>query len=39
MEGFVLAVNRPMLRLAARVGFSISRKPDDAAVRICRLHL
>ena len=39
MEGFVLAVNKPMLGLAARVGFSVSRDPDDAAVRICRLRL
>jgi acetyltransferase len=39
MEGFVLAKNQPMLRLAARLGFSIMRDPDDAAIRICRLHL
>jgi len=39
MEGFVLGVNKPMLRLAARVGFSASRAPDDPAVRICRLRL
>ncbi len=39
MEGFVLAVNRPMLRLASRLGFSIARDPEDGAVRICRLHL
>ncbi len=39
MEGFVLAKNRPMLRLAARLGFSISPDPDDASVRICRLRL
>jgi acetyltransferase len=39
MEGFVLAKNRPMLKLAARLGFSLSPDPDDAAVRICRLRL
>lgn len=39
MEGFVLARNRPMLRLAARLGFSIAPDPDDPAVRICRLRL
>ena len=39
MEGFVLAVNKPMLGLAARVGFSVSRDPHDPAVRICRLRL
>lgn len=39
MEGFVLAKNQPMLKLAARVGFSIKPDPDDASVRICRLRL
>ena len=39
MEGFVLAQNQPMLRLAARLGFSISADPDDPGVRICRLRL
>jgi RimJ/RimL family protein N-acetyltransferase len=39
MEGFVLAENKPMLRLATRLGFSIAPDPDDRAVRICRLHL
>jgi acetyltransferase len=39
MEGFVLAGNQPMLRLAARLGFSIAPDPDDPAVRICRLRL
>jgi acetyltransferase len=39
MEGFVLAKNQPMLRLAARLGFSILSDPDDPAVRICRLRL
>ena len=27
MEGFVLAANKPMLGLAARVGFSVSHRP------------
>jgi len=39
IEGFVLAANKPMLRLAARVGFSVSPDPDDHSVRICRLRL
>lgn len=39
MDGFVLSANQPMLRLAARMGFSLSRDPDDASVRICRLLL
>ena len=39
MEGFVLAVNQPMLRLARRLGFSITADPDDASVRVCRLKL
>jgi acetyltransferase len=39
MEGFVLAANKPMLRLAARVGFSVARDPDDPSIRICRLPL
>jgi len=39
MEGFVLAANRPMLRLAARVGFGVSPDPDDRSIRICRLRL
>ena len=37
--GFVLSVNQPMLRLASRLGFSITPDPEDRAVRICRLHL
>jgi hypothetical protein len=28
-----------MLRLASRLGFSISPDPDDASIRICRLRL
>jgi acetyltransferase len=39
MDGFVLAVNQPMLRLARRLGFSIAPDADDASVRICRLQL
>lgn len=39
MDGFVLAENAPMLRLAARLGFTTSPDPDDRTVRICRLHL
>ena len=29
MEGFVLAANQPMLRLADRLGFSVAVDPDD----------
>jgi RimJ/RimL family protein N-acetyltransferase len=39
MEGFVLTANKPMLRLAARVGFDIAPDPQDRGVRICRLRL
>jgi acetyltransferase len=39
MEGFVLASNKPMLRLAARVGFSVAIDPDDRSIRLCRLRL
>ena len=39
MYGYELAQNQPMLKLAARLGFSIAPDPDDAAVRICRLRL
>jgi RimJ/RimL family protein N-acetyltransferase len=39
MEGFVLSVNKPMLRLARRLGFDIAPDPDDGTVRICRLRL
>ncbi len=39
MEGFVLAANQPMLRLARRMGFTVSRDPEDSSVRICRLPL
>lgn len=39
MEGFVLRVNTPMLRLAARLGFTILTDPEDSSVAICRLTL
>jgi acetyltransferase len=39
MEGLVLTVNRPMLKLASRLGFSIARDPDDVSVCNCRLSL
>ncbi len=39
MEGIVLAGNRPMLKLATRLGFTCSPDPDDHTLRICRLHL
>jgi RimJ/RimL family protein N-acetyltransferase len=39
MDGFVLAANQPMLRLARRLGFNVEPDPDDRAVRICRLPL
>ena len=39
MEGFVLKVNAPMLRVAQRLGFSVAADPDDGAIRICRLDL
>jgi len=39
MDGYVLAVNQPMLRLARRLKFSVAPDPDDGTVRICRLRL
>ena len=39
MEGFVLAENQPMLRLARRLGFSVAPELGDATVRVCRLRL
>lgn len=39
MDGFVLAENKAMLRLAGRLGFSITPDPEDRSVRICRLRL
>jgi len=35
----VLAENASMLGLARRLGFQISRDPDDASIRICTLQL
>jgi hypothetical protein len=36
MEGYVLANNQPMLRLASRLGFRISPDPDDpSAFAVC----
>ena len=39
MDGFVLAANEPMLRLASRLGFTIDRDPEDPSTRICTLPL
>jgi acetyltransferase len=39
MEGYVLAANHPMLHLARRLGFTVTRDPDDGTRRICRLRL
>ena len=39
MEGYVLAENQSMLRLAQRLGFNIAPDPEDRAVRICSLPL
>lgn len=39
MEGFVLAANQPMLRLAGRLGFTVTPDADDRSVRICSLRL
>ena len=39
MDGFVLSINQPMLRLARRLGFTIGADPDDPTVRLCRLPL
>ena len=39
MEGYVLTQNRPMLRLARRLGFRIEAEPEDPSVRVCRLTL
>lgn len=39
MEGFVLTENTAMLRLAARVGFTVSPDSEDLTVRICHLRL
>jgi acetyltransferase len=39
MEGFVLAANQPMLRLARRLGFSVAPDAEDPSVRVCCLPL
>ena len=39
MDGFVLAINQPMLGLARRMGFSMAPDPEDPSVRLCRLSL
>lgn len=39
MTGFVLAQNDAMLRLAARLGFTVRRDPDEFSQCICRLAL
>jgi acetyltransferase len=39
MEGFVLAENESMLRLAGKLGFVIERDPDDPTVRNVRRAL
>ena len=39
MEGFVLADNRAMLKLAGRLGFAIERQPGDFTVKVCTLRL
>jgi acetyltransferase len=39
MDGYVLAINKPMLKLAGRLGFGIAPDPDDRSVCIVRLPL
>lgn len=39
MEGYVLASNNAMLRLARKLGFAVARDPDDASLRLCQLRL
>jgi len=39
MDGFVLAQNHSMLRLARRLGFRIESEPGDPTVRVCRMAL
>jgi acetyltransferase len=39
LEGHVLSVNQPMLRLAGRLGFSNERDPEEFSMRLCRLRL
>ena len=35
----VLTENKPMLRLAAGLGFAVTPDPEDPTVRVCRLRL
>ena len=39
MEGYVLAGNQPMLRLAEALGFESRPDPEDYGVRVVRLDL
>jgi acetyltransferase len=39
MRGYVLAQNKPMLRLARGLGFDITIEAEDASVRLCRMLL
>lgn len=39
MEGYVLAVNTPMRRLAKGLGFVDTQYPDDATLRVVKLSL
>lgn len=39
MDGYIFASNRPMLALAAKLGFTAHDDPDDPAVRIVRREL
>jgi RimJ/RimL family protein N-acetyltransferase len=39
MEGYVLAMNTPMRRLAKKLGFSDQKSEDDATVRLVSLNL
>jgi RimJ/RimL family protein N-acetyltransferase len=39
MEGYVLAINTPMRRLARRLGFVDRQCPDDATLRVMSLRL
>lgn len=39
MEGYVLARNQGMLKLASRLGFTVARDPDDPSLRVCQLQL
>jgi RimJ/RimL family protein N-acetyltransferase len=39
MEGYVLAMNTPMRRLARRLGFVDRQCPDDATLRVMSMSL